>query len=213
MKLLAVNGSPRKNRNTARLLGKIAEGAASKGAESEIIHLRDLQFTGCISCFECKRVGGHSYGACAVNDGASEALARASEADVLVLGTPFYFGMETSFMRAFMERLFFASMLYKKENRYLSKHKKGTAFVYTMNVPQEIMAVYGYDSVISAATERMAALYGSCESLIVCDTKQFDDYSKYESEVFDGAEKQRRHETIFPQELQLAFELGQNLVS
>lgn len=195
------------------LLGKIAEGAASKGAESEIVHLRDLQFTGCISCFECKRVGGRSYGTCVVRDGASEALERAVDADVLVLGTPFYFGAETSFMRAFMERLFFASMLYKKENRYLSKHKRGTALVYTMNVPQEIMTAYGYDRITAAAKDRMTALYGSCESLIACDTKQFDDYSSYESEMFDAAEKQRRHETVFPQELQLAFELGQNLVS
>lgn len=213
MKLFAVNGSPRKDRNTARLLGKIAEGAASRGAESEVVHLRDLQFTGCVSCFECKRVGGRSYGACAVVDGASEALMRAVDADVLVLGTPFYFGMETSFMRAFMERLFFSSMVYKKENRYLSKRKKGTALVYTMNVPQEIMPVYGYDLVVEAAKERMTALYGSCEPLIVCDTKQFDDYTKYEAEMFDTEEKLRRHETIFPQELQLAFELGQNLVS
>lgn len=213
MKLLAVNGSPRKNRNTASLLGKIAEGAASKGAESEIIHLTELQFTGCVSCFECKRVGGPSYGSCAVRDGASEALAKAAAADVLVLGTPFYFGMETSFMRAFMERLFFSSMLYKKENRYLAKRKKGTAVVYTMNVPQEVMAGYGYCGVITAAKERMAAIYGSCESMVVCDTKQFDDYSKYECETFDIAEKLKRHETVFPQELQLAFELGQNLVS
>lgn len=213
MKMLAINGSPRKNKNTASLLRKIVEGAASKGAESELVHLRELDFTGCVSCFECKRVGGHSYGACAVRDGLTETLAKAVEADVLVLGTPFYFGVETSYMRAFMERLYFPSMVYKKEDRYLSKHKKGTALVYTMNVPQEIMGPFGYDRVIAAAKERMEALYGACELMISCDTKQFDDYSKYEVEIFDVGGKLKRHEEVFPRELQLAFEMGQNLVS
>lgn len=213
MKLLAINGSPRKNRNTASLLQKIAEGAASKGAESELVHLRDLKFVGCVSCFECKRVGGASYGACAVKDGLTDVLVKAAEADVLVLGSPIFYGTETSFMRAFMERLHYPTMIYKKENRFLSRHKKGTALVYTMNVPQELMARMGYDDVIAAAKARMEGSFGSCELLLSCNTKQFDDYGKYEVDIFDVNEKLRRHEEVFPEELRLAFELGQNLVS
>lgn len=38
------------------------------GAETELINLYDLQYRGCISCFSCKRIGGKSYGKCAVND-------------------------------------------------------------------------------------------------------------------------------------------------
>lgn len=212
MKLLAINGSPRKNKNTASLLQKIAEGAASKGAESELIHLRDLKFTGCVSCFECKRVGGAFYGACAVKDELTAVLERAADADVLVLGSPIYYGTETSYMRAFMERLHYPSMIYKKENRYLSKHKKGTALVYTMNMPQDFLGQLGYDRVIAAAKGRMEECYGSCELLLSCDTKQFDDYGKYEVDIFDVGEKLKRHEEVFPEELRLAFEMGQNLV-
>lgn len=212
MKLVAINGSPRKNKNTAALLQKIVEGAASKGAESELIHLKDLKFTGCVSCFECKRVGGKSYGTCAVTDELTGVLEKASAAEVLVLGSPIYYGAETSYMRAFMERLHYPCMVYKKENRYLSAHKKGTAIVYTMNVPQELTALLGYDSVFAAAKERMEGCYGSCELLISCDTKQFDDYGKYEFDIFDVNEKLKRHDEVFPQELKLAFELGQNLV-
>lgn len=211
MKLLAINGSPRKNRNTASLLEKIAEGAASKGAESELVHLRDMKFSGCVSCFECKRVGGASYGACAVKDELTGLLEKAAEADVLVLGSPIFYGTETSYMRAFMERLHYPSMIYKKENRYLSKHKKGTALVYTMNMPQEFLGQLGYDRVIAAAKRRMEDSYGSCELLVCCDTKQFDDYGKYEVDIFDVGEKLKRHEEVFPEELRLAFELGQNL--
>jgi multimeric flavodoxin WrbA len=62
MKLLAVNGSPRKNKNTAMLLEQVVAGAAAKGAEAELVHLRGRQYSGCVSCFECKRIGGPSYG-------------------------------------------------------------------------------------------------------------------------------------------------------
>ena len=68
MKIMAFNGSPRKAWNTATLLGKALEGAASKGAETELVHLYDLSFKGCISCFACKLKGGRSYGKCAVED-------------------------------------------------------------------------------------------------------------------------------------------------
>ena len=55
MKIIAINGSPRKNFNTAKIIASVCEGAKSKGAETEIINLYDLdKYTGCISCFGCK---------------------------------------------------------------------------------------------------------------------------------------------------------------
>ena len=68
MKVMAFNGSPRKKWNTATLLNKALEGAASQGAETKIVHLYDLDFKGCISCFTCKTRGGKSYGTCGVKD-------------------------------------------------------------------------------------------------------------------------------------------------
>ena len=62
MKVMAFNGSPRKKWTTATLLSKALEGAASKGAKTELIHLYHLNFKGCISCFACKTIGGKSYG-------------------------------------------------------------------------------------------------------------------------------------------------------
>ena len=62
MKVIAINGSPRKKWNTAILLEKALEGAASQGADTELVHLYDLDFKGCSSCFSCKLKGGKSYG-------------------------------------------------------------------------------------------------------------------------------------------------------
>jgi hypothetical protein len=78
MRAIAVNGSPRKNWNTASLLEHALTGAAKNGAETELVHLYDLDFKGCISCFACKKIGGKSYGRCAVSDGVTPILKKAS---------------------------------------------------------------------------------------------------------------------------------------
>ena len=68
MRVIAFNGSPRKHWNTATLLEKALDGAKSQGAKTKLIHLYDLNYKGCISCFACKAKGGKSYGKCSVTD-------------------------------------------------------------------------------------------------------------------------------------------------
>jgi Multimeric flavodoxin WrbA len=58
VKIIAFNGSPRKEWNTATLLKKALKGAKSQGAETKLVHLYDLNYKGCISCFACKTIGG-----------------------------------------------------------------------------------------------------------------------------------------------------------
>ena len=133
MNVLAVNGSPRKKWNTATLLEKALAGAASAGAKTELVQLYDLDYTGCISCFACKKIGGKSYGRCAVRDGLTPILKKAAAADVLILGSPIYFYTETGEMRSFMERLLFPFLTYTPGYRSIFPRKLPTAFVYTMN--------------------------------------------------------------------------------
>lgn len=54
MKIMAINGSPRKNWNTAKILQSAMKGAEAAGAETELVNLYDLSFCGCKSCFACK---------------------------------------------------------------------------------------------------------------------------------------------------------------
>src|SRR4030042_352817 len=112
MSVLAINGSPRKEWNTAALLNKTLEGAASQGQEIELVHLYDLHFRGCKSCFACKKRGGKSYGRCAVKDGLTPVLEKVQEADALILGSPLYFGSITGEMKSFIERLLFPYLTY-----------------------------------------------------------------------------------------------------
>ena len=84
--VIAFNGSPRKNWNTAKLLEKALEGASSEGAETELFHLYDINFKGCTSCFACKVRGGKSYGRCAVKDELTPLLKRIEDkADAIIL--------------------------------------------------------------------------------------------------------------------------------
>jgi len=119
LKVIAVNGSPRKKWNTAILLEKALEGAASAGAKTEAVHLYDLSFKGCVSCFACKIVGGKSYGRCAVKDDLEPLLEEAAMSDALILGSPIYFGSVTGEMRSFMERLLFPYLAYTSPPRSL----------------------------------------------------------------------------------------------
>jgi len=79
MKVLAFNGSPRKEWNTGTLLKKAFEGAVSQSAKIELIHLYDLDYKGCISCFACKEKGGKSYGRCVVKDDLKQYLKRSRQ--------------------------------------------------------------------------------------------------------------------------------------
>ena len=114
MKIFAVNGSPRKKGNTATVLEHFLEGARSAGADTELIHLYDLQASGCRSCFACKLRGGASYGHCALKDDLTPVLAALEKADGLVLGSPVYFGNVTGAMRSFQERLCFPYLVYDR---------------------------------------------------------------------------------------------------
>ena len=212
MKLLAINGSPRKKENTAQLLEKVVAGAVSANAQAEIVHLRDLKYSGCISCFQCKDATSKSYGRCAVRDDLTAVLDKAHEADVIVLGSPFYFSTETAFMRACMERLWFQYYLYTTKKPPLSPRKKAAALVYTMNVKEEDIPAFGKDKVIGVAKGVMERLFAPCTVFLCTDTKQFDDYSKYEVDYFDVPAKLRRHEEVFPKDLERAYELGRDLV-
>ncbi|UQZ87931.1 flavodoxin [Deltaproteobacteria bacterium Smac51] len=213
MKVLVVNGSPRRSMNTAQLLEKVAEGAATGGSEVELVHLRDHQFSGCISCFHCKDPQGKSYGRCILKDDLRGVLELAHEADVLVLGTPFYFGTETALMRAFLERLWFQYFLYTLKKPPLSPRKKATALIYTMNVKEEDMAAYGKTAIVEAAKKYMEMLFAPCEVFLCTDTKQVKDYSRYEMDMWDVEAKDKRHKEVFPEDLNKAFELGRKLVA
>jgi multimeric flavodoxin WrbA len=211
MKAMAVNGSPRKGWNTATLLRKALAGARKNGAETDLVHLYNLSYRGCISCFACKKIGGKSYGRCAVRDELTPVLKRAAEADILILGSPIYFHTESGEMRSFMERLLFPYLTYTPGYVSIFPGKTLTGLVYTMNVTEEKMPAFYQDKSVEASRGVMTRVFGNCEILLCTDTFQFADYSKYVSTAWDPAAKARRRQEVFPQDCAKAYELGAKL--
>lgn len=211
MNVLGINGSPRKNWNTARLLEKALEGARSQGASTELIHLYDLNYKGCKSCFSCKLKNGESYGKCSLNDELTPVLQKIEEIDALILGSPVYLGVVTGEMHSFLERLIFPYLVYDQERSTLYHKKIPSAFIYTMGAPEELMKYFYIDKHIELNENFLKRIIGPTESLIVTDTLQFDNYSKYVASVFDEDAKKERNEKVFPQDCQKAYNIGMKI--
>ena len=208
MYIIAINGSPRKNGNTATLLNKALEGASSQGATTELINLYDLNFKGCVSCFVCKLKGGKSYGKCAYKDELTLVLDKIESADAVILGSPIYFSDVTGEMRSFIERLVFQYLVYDENYSSLNDKRKPIGFIYTMNAPESMIKEIEYDRIISRYENYFEKFMGPTESLLATDTYQFSDYSKYVATAFDEAAKAKRRQEVFPQDCQKAFAMG-----
>ncbi len=213
MKVIAVNGSPRKNWNTATLLRKALDGAQSMGAQTEFVHLYDLNYKGCISCFDCKRKNGGHAGHCAMKDGLTDVLERILESDALLLGSPIYFGDITGEMRCFLERLLFSNLSYNVGHRSVFEGMISTGFIYTMNVSAETMSKTNYEAVFNHYKALLQRFGGTSEILLSNDTYQFNDYSQYEASMFDEKHKAQVRAEQFPVDCQKAFDLGARLAS
>ncbi|MFP3154747.1 flavodoxin family protein [Lachnospiraceae bacterium ZAX-1] len=209
MNIIGINGSPRKGWNTYLLLEKTLEGARSKGAETELVNLYDLNFKGCVSCFACKRKGGHSEGRCALRDDLQPLLQKIAACDGLVLGSPIYLSEVTASMRALIERLTFQYIPYAKERATFFEGRIPSAFIYTMNVPEAALDEIGYTAKFKAYSDLLERILNAPSgSLVSTETWQVEDYSKYHMSMFDEAGRQKRHCEVFPQDLEKAFALG-----
>ena len=211
MEVIAFNGSPRKKWNTATLLEKALEGAASQGAATRLIHLYDLDFKGCKSCFGCKTKGGPSYGKCAIKDDLTPLLKDVEKADALILGSPIYFWTVSGEMKSFLERLMFPFYRYAKADEpapTLFPKKIHTGFIYTMNTTEKQLKESGYDKGIALNEMFLRKIFGDSESLLCFDTYQFDDYSKIDQDRFDVEKKTASRKEHFPNDCQRAFDMG-----
>lgn len=215
LKAMFFNGSPRKNKNTALVLESAMKGAQEAGAECELVHLYDIDFKGCKSCFACKLKNSKCNGICAIKDDLRPILERARQADVLVLGSPVYFSYPTGVLRAFIERLGFPVSTYLYENgKHITLRDKviPTAMIFTMNCPENYMKEIGYPPILEENTKVMADIFGYSETLYVCNTYQFNDYSHYDFNLFSEEDKRHYRDEHFAIDLQNAFNLGKRLV-
>lgn len=215
MKAIFINGSPRKQWNTAKMLESAMNGAQEAGAEVELVHLYEIDFKGCKSCFACKIKNSKTNGVCALKDDLRPILERCRQADVVVLGSPVYYSYPTGEIRSFMERLLFPIGTYLYENgKHITLRDKviPSAMIFTMNCPQDYMKEIGYPPILEENTKVLADIYGYAETLYACNTYQFNDYSRYDFNLFSEEEKRQYRDQHWQTDLQNAYDLGKRLV-
>ncbi|MDO4870383.1 MAG: flavodoxin family protein [Bacillota bacterium] len=206
-KIIAVNAGPRKGWNTDTLVTEAAKGAESAGAVIEKFDLFRLEkYTGCISCFGCKKE--KFKGRCICRDGLTPVLDAIRGSDGLIIGSPNYLSEMTASFRALYERLIFQNLTYNLEAPCCNERPIPVLLIMTSNAPDN-----GYDWLLQNYQQALSRFVGPTEVFVGGDTLQLKDYSKtdWQWTMFDPKAKQQRHETVFPEKCREAFELGKKL--
>jgi len=136
MKVVAFNGSPRKDGNTATLLAAVLRELESQGIETELVHLIG-PLAGCKACFKCKE---KKNGRCIQDkDMINQCIEKMAAADGIIIGSPTHFADLTPETKALIDRAGFVAMA----NGYMFKRKVGAAVV----AVRRAGAIHVFDSI------------------------------------------------------------------
>lgn len=215
MKIYAINGSPRKGWNTETMLQNFLDGASSvsSSVETQMVHLYDLNYKGCISCFGCQRDNDSTYGQCQVKDGIYDLLRDVPLSDGVAFASPIYLHDLTAGLRAFIERLVYQYLSFEVNKEKNNAPKRlYTAMIYTMNVSEEVMKRDGYPLVFDAV-ERFLRITFEEQPLRLCayNTYQFNEYSKYRVSYWNEPQKAEWRRTQFPLDCRAAYNAGRDM--
>ena len=206
-KIMIIDGGPRKSFNTASMLKKFAEGAASVSDQIEVktVRLYGLEYKGCMSCMACK-IKGRASNVCKFKDALTPILEEIAQADGLVLGSPIYFGQITGLMQAFLERLAFPWLSYNDYSLTAPK-RMPVVLMETMNGTPDRNNSQGYGSMEYCISNAL----GTPEHLKAYNTYQVKNYDNYELRGFSEPDKRQYREEHWENDLQKAFDAGQRM--
>ncbi len=123
MKVIAINGSPRRNGNTIGALKIVCGVLEKEGIETEIIQIGGNRYSGCINCGQCWK---NKNQRCAIeDDGMNLILEKIYTAEGIIIGSPVFFSNVTTEVKALIDRAGFVSMA----NEGLLKHKVGASVI------------------------------------------------------------------------------------
>ena len=140
---------------------------------------------------------------------------KAHEADIILVGTPVYYNHPTGQVRSFLERLLFpiGTYLWEDGKQVVIRDKViPTGLIYTMNCPEDMMQQWNYPAILSDTGKIMEQIMGYNELLYICNTYQFNDYSRYDMNLFDEEDKRIYRDEHFEEDLENAYQLGKHLV-
>ena len=141
MKVLLINGSPRRKGNTFVALSEAAKTLESNGIETEIVQIGVKPVRGCIACGQCKA---KQLGQCAFDDDICNRIAeKLDNIDALIVGSPVYYGQPNGSVLSLIQRLFYSAGE-KVENKpaaavCVCRRGGASAAFTTMNLPFQMM--------------------------------------------------------------------------
>lgn len=123
MKVVAINGSPRKKGNTSLLINEVLTVLEAEGIETEVIQLGNKPVHGCTACMKCKE---HKDGRCHIkNEVLNLCIEKMVEADGVIIGSPVYFADVTAEVKALIDVAGYAT----RSGGHLLKRKVGAAVI------------------------------------------------------------------------------------
>ena len=123
MKIVIVNGSPRKEGNCETVVKKMSVVFEESGIDVEVLHVGNKKIQGCMACNKCAKLQNNT---CSItSDKVNEYIEVMKEADGIILASPVYFAGVAGTMKAFLDRVFYVSAV----NGNLFRHKAGASFV------------------------------------------------------------------------------------
>ena len=108
MKVLILNGSPRKNGNTSAAIDEIVKVFEKEEIETEIVSVGSLSIRGCVACNSCTKTG-----RCAIDDIVNRIAPKFEEANGLIVASPVYYASANSTLTALLDRLFYSTLFDK----------------------------------------------------------------------------------------------------
>jgi len=122
MKVVAFNGSPRKEGNTFQAIKIAAEQLEKENIEVEIIHVGNKKIQGCTACNSCFKTRNEK---CIIDDEVNDWIQKMKQADGIIFGSPVHFSSIGATMKAFMDR----AMYVGSANNSLYRHKIGASVI------------------------------------------------------------------------------------
>lgn len=154
MKVLILNGSPRRNGCTARALEEVEKTLHEEGIETETVLVGNKDIRGCIACRSCA-----STGKCIFDDIVNEIAPKFESADGIIIGTPVYYAGSNGTILSLLDRLFFSTHFDKSMKvgaSVISSRRAGSTSAY-----DEVNKYFGICSMPIATSTYWNEVHGS----------------------------------------------------
>ena len=151
MKVVAFNGSPRPDGNTALLIKQVFAVLQQEGIETELIQVGGNLLHGCVACYQC---GVNKNGRCVQIDPVNDWIESMRKADGIILASPTYFADVTSELKALIDRAGFVA----RANEGFLKRKVGAAVV----AARRAGGIHVFDSINHFFLIQQMLVPGSC---------------------------------------------------